>query len=61
MRQTVDALGYVLIDNGMRKCIISILHILREASASLSVLLYRAMREPLIVGWATSMALTLFY
>ena len=36
-------------------------HILREASAWLLVLLYRAIPEPLIAGRATSMALTLFF
>ena len=37
------------------------IHILREASASLLVLLYRAMRRPLQAERATVMALTLFY
>lgn len=37
------------------------LHIWREASACLLVLLYRAIPEPLIAERASSMALTLYY
>ena len=48
MKQTVDACGYV-VSAGCQRVSVAFgvaIHILREASAGLLVLLYRAMRRP---------------
>ena len=63
MRQTVDALWICIFrqKQARERKLLAYYHILREASASLLVLLHRAIPEPQDVERATGMALTLLF
>lgn len=62
MKQTVDAGEnmYIQLRNCAGRCFLVCRHILREASLSLLVQLYRAIPEPQRIGRVSCMALTHF-